>query len=274
MTDYVTAQPAAPAAAALATVAERTAAMMGQISNSRAPVPGLTWTAGEVAAHLVADLREYTEVIAGHGPRPALASAGATVVDLTEADNQRQLANYPERNLSRLATALTDAVPAFVAAAEAAPAEARVSTPFAMTVSPATIAAIVLGEQLMHGLDLARAAGQRWPMSAAEARLVIPGLMDLLPAYIRRDQTRGLSVRYELRFGDGLRYQLAIENETGRVTAPTGRPDCVITGGPVAFLLVAYGRVSHWHPLLRGKIRAGGRKPWLGLRFNHLTANP
>lgn len=279
MTDHSTTSTTAhdtstPAAAALPGAAGRTAQLMREITNPGAAVPGLRWTAAEVAAHLVADLREYTEVIAGHGPAPAIAPGRATAAELTTADNQRQLAGYPERDLGRLASDLTDSVPAFIAAASAAPAGARLSTPFAMTTSPATIAAIVLGEQLIHGLDLARAAGRRWPIEAGDARLVIPGLIDLLPGYIDRDRARGLHVQYELRFGGDQRYQLAVDDGAATVGPATGRADCVITADPVAFLLVGYGRIQPWGPMLHGQLRAGGRKPWLGFRFDKLTVSP
>ena len=50
--------------------------------------------------------------------------------------------------------------------------------------------------------------------------------------------------------------------------------DCTISADPEAFLLVGYGRSSQWGPILRGKIFASGRKPWLGLKFNSLLVKP
>ena len=52
------------------------------------------------------------------------------------------------------------------------------------------------------------------------------------------------------------------------------RPDCVITADPVAFLLVGYGRVGQSGRIWRGKLRAGGRRPWLALRFSSLLIRP
>ena len=48
----------------------------------------------------------------------------------------------------------------------------------------------------------------------------------------------------------------------------------MITADPVAFLLLGYGRISQWSPILRGKLRAGGRKPWLAMKFATLLASP
>jgi hypothetical protein len=41
----------------------------------------------------------------------------------------------------------------------------------------------------------------------------------------------------------------------------------------VAYLLVGYGRCGQWSSILRGKIVAGGRKPWLGLKFGRLLTS-
>jgi uncharacterized protein (TIGR03083 family) len=270
--DHGTTHKTIPAAAALPAAAERIAQLMREITNPNAPVPGLRWTAAELAAHVVADLRTYTGVVAGQGP--AVAPGTAPAGELGTAENQRQLAEYPERKLDRLAAELTKAMPAFIAAAEAAPPDVPVGSPIGVDLTPATVAAIVLGEQLIHGLDLARVAGRPWPIDAGDARLVIPGAVELLPAYLNREAARGVHARYELRVGGDLRYQLAIDDGTATVGPATGQADCVITADPVAFLLVGYGRIAQWGPMLRGQLRAGGRKPWLGFKFNRLTVSP
>ena len=278
MKDHVTApdngtinHTTAPATAALPAAAERAAQLMRAITNPNAPVPGLRWTAAEVAAHVVADLKTYTGVVAGRGP--VVAPGTAPAAELGSAENQRQLAEYPERSLDRLAAELTTAMPAFITAANEAPADVPVGSPIGVALTPATVAAIVLGEQLIHGLDLARAAGQPWTIEASDARLVIPGVVDLLPAYFNREAGRGLHAVYELRCGD-LRYHLTVDDGTATVGPAAGAADCVITADPVAFLLVGYGRISQWGPMLRGQLRAGGRKPWLGFKFNRLTVSP
>jgi hypothetical protein len=37
---------------------------------------------------------------------------------------------------------------------------------------------------LIHGLDIARAVGHRWPISRDEALLVIAGVMAIVPEYV------------------------------------------------------------------------------------------
>src|SRR6202000_2042433 len=117
-THHTTAGPAAPALPALPAAAERTAQLMREITDPGAPVPGLRWTAAELAAHVVADLRAYTGGVPGQGP--VVAPGPAPAAELGTAENQRQLAEYPERSLDRLAAELTRAMSAFIAATQAA----------------------------------------------------------------------------------------------------------------------------------------------------------
>src|ERR1700759_5005928 len=150
MNDHVTArdngtaqQTTVPAAAALPAAAERTAQLMREITDPHAPVPGLRWTAAELAAHVVADLRTYTGVVAGRGP--AVAPGTAPAAELGTAENQRQLAEYPERSLDRLAAELPPAMAAFTSAARAAEPGTPIGSPIGVDLTPATVAAIVLG---------------------------------------------------------------------------------------------------------------------------------
>jgi hypothetical protein len=53
-----------------------------------------------------------------------------------------------------------------------------------------------------------------------------------------------------------------------------GAADCRLTVDPVTFLLVAYWRRSQWPGILRGQLRAWGRRPWLGPRFQGLFVRP
>jgi putative sterol carrier protein len=67
---------------------------------------------------------------------------------------------------------------------------------------------------------------------------------------------------------------MAITDGTGVVAAAGEKADCVITAEPVTFLLIGFGRVSQFPVLLGGKLRAGGRKPWLAAKFGTLLASP
>jgi putative sterol carrier protein len=72
----------------------------------------------------------------------------------------------------------------------------------------------------------------------------------------------------------GRRFRIAVADGAATVTAADERADCVITADPVAFLLLGYGRITQWPQIARGRLRAGGRKPWLAMRFASLLVSP
>jgi hypothetical protein len=89
-----------------------------------------------------------------------------------------------------------------------------------------------------------------------------------------RTAAKGRHVSYELRFRGGPGYRVSFDDGMAAVTEPGQKADCTISADPAAFLLVGYGRTGQWGQLARGKIIAGGRKPWLGLAFGHLVTSP
>lgn len=268
-------------AAALADAADRTAQLLRSGLDPAARVPGLTWTAAETAAHLVADLREHTAILTGTQQAPGTADGpgdGGTAAERGAAANRAQLDTFTERDLTVLAGLLEEAAAEFNAALAAQPSRRPIVTANDVPMVPATLVSVLLGEQLIHGLDLARSAGRPWPIARGDALRVISGMMALAGDYLDQNAAHDVNVCYELRFGPGDdRYRFGVDGPTATVhpaEGASGRPDCVITADPVAFVLVGYGRVGQWSQILRGKLRAGGRRPWLALRFSTLLTRP
>jgi hypothetical protein len=193
--------------------------------------------------------------------------------ELSAAANARMLGDFAERDLRRLADLVVAAAGDFAAAAAVRSPDDAFLTGEGLFMTVPVMAAALLGEQLVHGFDISRATGARWPIPRAEALLVIDGVMAMMPEYVDREQTAGLHLAYEFRFRGGARYRLAVDDSTATMTAPGGRVDCWIAADPVAFLLVGYGRIGELGQIARGRIIAGGRKPWLGLKFSEILTS-
>ena len=70
-------------------------------------------------------------------------------------------------------------------------------------------------------------------------------------------------------------FAVVVDRGTATVECPPVSPlDCRVSGDPVSYLLVGYGRVPQWSAALRAKLRAGGRNPWLVARFSRLVKAP
>jgi hypothetical protein len=103
------------------------------------------------------------------------------------------------------------------------------------------------------------------------ARFVIDAHMPVLPHFTNEAEIEGLNAVFELDVKGGSTTYFIVRD--GQLTIDTDRParvDCRISTDPVDYLLVGYGRKSQWGPLLKGKVLALGRKPWLGLKFGKL----
>jgi uncharacterized protein (TIGR03083 family) len=241
----------------------RTAQLWRRIESPDVPVPLLDWTAAETATHVVGDLRDYTTALNRHrnGYMTHANPPTEPPSKLSTKVNARHLEEVSERNPHRLADMLEDAARAYLAVAESAAPSADIATPNGLVLAPSTMTCLLLGEQLVHGLDIARSADVPWPISDADALLVIPGVLSIAPQYLRPSRAAGTRSSYELRMRGGCRYRMDIADGTATVSAAGERADCVITADPVAFLLLGYGRITQWPPIVRGRLRAGGRKP-------------
>ena len=271
----------AHARSALADAVVRSAQLWRTVADPAAPVPGLAWTAAQTAAHVVGDMREYTDALTKHvnGERAALEIPDGSPARARTAVNDRHLVGVCERDPRRLADMLEQTAASYLAAAadvEAidTSAPAAILTADGLVLEPAVMTCLLLGEQLVHGLDIARAAHRPWTIDRDDALLVIPAVLSLAPKYLQPSRTKNLNISFELRMRGGCRYRMAITNGTGVVTAAGEKADCVITADPVTFLLLGLGRVPQFAQLLRGRLRAGGRKPWLAAKFATLLASP
>ncbi len=255
---------------------ERTSQLWRTIETPNAATRRLDWTAAETAAHVVGDLRDYTKALTRYRngymthANPAMDSPSK----LSAKVNARHLEEIPGRDMHRLADLLEDAALAYLAVAPSADPTAEITTPNGLVITPSTMTCLLLGEQLVHGFDVARSARMQWPVTAEDALLVIPGVLSIAPQYLKPSRAVGVRATYELRMRGGPRFRVAIADGAATVTSAGERSDCVITAEPVAFLLRSYGRIGQGPQLLRGKLRAGGRKPWMAMRFGSLLDRP
>ncbi|MBT8240581.1 MAG: maleylpyruvate isomerase family mycothiol-dependent enzyme [Acidimicrobiia bacterium] len=236
--------------------------------DTSVPVPGLEWTAGETGAHLVTVTSWFSDYAAGRRTPPGTTREISIL-------NARRIAEFTDRDGSRLASHLHDAVQNFLTDT----AEHSGDDPFPWfdeyTIDVADGTCILLGELIVHGLDLARAVGRPWPIDPDDARLAIAGTRSLLPLYVDRENARGVRASYEIRVkGSPSVFLRFADGEVGVTPAEVEPVDCRITADPVAYLLFSYGRIGQMRPIVRGKLIAWGRKPWLGLKLGTLLQRP
>ena len=216
----------------------RLVGLLEAVPDPQAPTRGLAWTLGETSLHVAGGPARYADFARGRAlPEPA--------IDLGPVS--RQHGRRPGASARRAGPAAGGQAPAYLA--ETAELAATHPVPFfgGLTIELAAQSAILLGEFVVHGDDVARSIGRPWPIEAAHARLIIAGVTAVLPRYVDRERSAGLSATYQVHLRGGPSFQVRFDRGTATVGPPDpGAADCRLTVDPVTFLLVAYWRRSRW----------------------------
>lgn len=230
------------------------------------------WTVGDVAAHLSHGFTEvYLAIARGEG------SAVTSIAGIAGM-NEAHLNADGERDPRVLADRIDDGHAQFQDCMSRLPPGAQLTWHAKIVLPATTMVAIVLGEVLIHGYDVAKASGQTWSVDAESARMAMMGVVPLLPHYVDKAATENVQARVLLRLRGPSRernqFVLVVDRGTLAIEDLSDGVDCRISAAPAAFMLVSYGRISPLLPSLTGKIVAYGRRPWLGLRLTTWLTNP
>ncbi len=263
----------------------RVTALLRSIEDPLVPALG-QWNLGEVAVHLSQawsglpalarqDLAQFQDALPNPGGIPL-----RSIDELAEATVLAVEAE-PERDLRVLADRIeTRAQEYFSACVGEDPLAPRQWMVEGVTFSQSMLTYHLLNETLVHGYDIAHAAGRRWRIEPSHAALVvgrflIPVIRNLCSQTMVAGAGAGSCTTYELRIRGGNRFYFVFNDGALSVEDPSPRRvDCRISADPVAFLMVAWARQSQWSAIATGKLVAWGRKPWLGPKFRGLMRNP
>jgi uncharacterized protein (TIGR03083 family) len=257
----------APAADAVAGAGRRLVDLLRRIPDPSAPVRGLRWTLGELTAHLAARTELFAGYLAGTAvPEGAIADIAA--------NNERQIRDLRDVPFDTHVELISASLAAFVETTKGRLGIDPYPWYSGLTLDVATGTGIALAEVLVHGYDVARSIGERWPITAGDARTVARTSLVFVPNYVDPQATRGAHVTYRVLVRGGPRVRIHIEDGSAALDVPDGPADCTIRAEPVAFVLVSFGRMSRWRATLRGRLLAGGRKPWKALAFSRSFLPP
>ena len=276
--------------AALREAVGRATALLRSSPDPARPALG-SWSLADLAMHLSqvwvaipglarGDLSEVFNLL----PEVAGTAGDSLVPDIWELGKFTMLAVEadPERDLAVLADRIEERAERYFAGlAGHAPDEPRAWLVQGVTVPQQMLTCHLLSETIMHGYDLARAAGRPWPIGPVPASMILSGfVMQVIRALpptdlVVPDRAGNATVTFDLRIRGSRSWHLVFTDGELRAEDPAARPvDCHISTDPEAMLLLMWGRRSQWRAIARGQIVAWGRKPWLGPALRGMIRNP
>jgi hypothetical protein len=246
--------------AAIEATAPQLSRLMRGVKNPKANAIGV-WNVGETAAHLVHCYDGFLAMAQGtFGALPGLD-------EIAEA-NAAYLDENPERDPDVLADQVEVGAEEFVGYMGSVVGDPLVRWFGDTEVPRSAMAGVLLGEVLVHGLDIARAEGLLWTIDPSHAVLSIEGSLPVLPHFVDQEEAAEVEARYDLRIRGGGRSLWRFKEGRLTIEPPSAaQVDCHLLVEPVAFMLLSYERIAPWGPALGGKLLVWGRKPWLGMRL-------
>lgn len=263
----------AQARAALREIVPDLVALVRGVPDANSASVG-TWTVGDVTAHLSHSFRADTDAIAGR-PVPEAVVTKAGIAEATA----KLLAEDRERDPAVLADRIAALAGEFDDVASRSR-SAAVEWLQGARLPPSAVAGHLLVECLVHGHDIAKAAGRPWSIQPRHTLLaieafLIPLIAALPTAFVNQEKAGSFRARIELRLRGGRRMLMVLDGGSLALDAAGARDvDAHIWADPTAFALLFIGRQGIWKPLLQGKLAAWGPRPWKLARMLTVMSPP
>jgi hypothetical protein len=261
----------AEARLALEATAGRAAAMLRALPDLETPLLNSSyWTVREAVVHLVNYPGIYADIAQG---------MASPVRELTRenlaAENDQRIADIPETDPAALADLLLESVDGLLEGTATLPGDQPVVFHGGAGLDVAGLVGIALGEQLLHGYDIAAAVGAPWSIDPGHAQLVLYGYAPCYGHIVNPKTAQGLNAGFGIEIRGGAAFTVRFTDGVYGVEPAGSLPiDCTISADPAAFLLVGSGRLSQWPAIALGLFSPGGSEPALALRFLDLFVYP
>ncbi|HET7482444.1 MAG TPA: maleylpyruvate isomerase family mycothiol-dependent enzyme [Actinomycetota bacterium] len=225
------------------------------------------WTVRDVAAHLTDVAHDQHRITRGEG------SVYSTTKEIPDVNDQRLRARE-NKDLHALADEFETQMTSYISLLKSIEGDPIVSWA-ELQIPQSAVVASDIGELLVHGFDITHAEGKPWPIDPHAAGLSLKGISPVTMHYVDKEATAGVRAVFDVRIRGQWQLHFAFDDGKLKIEEPSSRRvDVHLSADPVAFMLVGYGRVSHWGPLFKGQLLSWGRKPLLALKFPTFLKNP
>lgn len=254
--------------------------LIRSIERPEAPAVGV-WSAVETAVHLTHTAELDLGAAAGSLSAERRSVLEGTDLRGLDERTQRMVREDLDRDLDRVAKRFEEAALAVAEELSRATHDRSVTWLGGSVLPLSALGAHVVEESLVHGRDIARSQGRRWPIEFEHAAMAVGrfvfAVMEAMDtqAVVDAEKTAGFSACYEFRVRGAGRIYFVFDDGAFRVErAWTGPIDVHVSADPATFLLVTLNRAGKLRPALTGRMRVWGRRPWLMGRLSQLVQSP
>jgi hypothetical protein len=171
---------------ALSRAGRRTADLLLSVSDVEVRIPGSDWTVREAGVHLVTGTVLCGDIATGmHSPVAGLAP------EILAAENAARIADITESDPGTLAALIEGAVERVLQATARRRGDEMVNWHGGRRLPLGDLVAVCLGEQLLHGFDMATAADRPWTIEPASVRLVVEAYAAIDEGEFRLESLKG-----------------------------------------------------------------------------------
>lgn len=255
----------------------RFAQLVESISEPDVPARKLEWTVVETAVHVLNGFEYYAACLRGETFVMTTRAEDETFAAFTARDNRLQIDAEPERDPARLAARLHASVRELADTALVAGPDGVAVFAAGYAEDTTTSVCTILAELIVHGRDIAGATGARWEVDPASAAAAVYAVTAGLPLALDERAAAGRDIHVAVHLRHGTRFSIRFRDgrvwsEPARATRETA--DAHVWADPVSYLLVGFGRSTIAREILRGKLVAWGRRPWVLLQVPRLLVSP
>jgi putative sterol carrier protein len=240
-------------------------------------IPHSEWTIGDATAHLVITQHIITSLV-GKKKVSYIPDPDTFVEDVRKnlsreyiaGINKKFLSKYVQRDGKMLAKDLIAEVDSFIKLTEKHDDTFLVKTHWG-EITVFELYSYCLTHILIHGSSVANALHKPLPATVGNTEKMVPFVKVFMLRMFDKKAVGNLAANFIISMRDIETFVIHIEKRTIRIEdALPKNVDCYISLSPLTFFLVTNGYYSLWLALLTGKIRLGGKKPWLAFKLQTL----
>jgi hypothetical protein len=248
----------------------RVADLVRSTPDLHEPVADGRWTIRDVTAHLTTILGLYTEFAVGAtSPYQSLDRESCATA------STQLLADISEDDPGRLSGLLVDSAERFLDESSEFSGDHPVMYHCDLRYHVFGLTGTLLGEELLHGYDIAASLQKPWRIDPVDAGLVLAAYADLYHLIVDPDRAKGLTLAVSIELRGSPPVVARFSEGQFRFEAPGDDPvDATISAEPAAFLMVGSGRMERGAAIALGLMEVGGPHPEVAMAFPDYFAYP